>query len=204
MDAQTTFPLLGLLSEPRIIHKYIEYFFTEWGWLWWRHTQSTGPGSRDLLLTNKTVIIFRLRATLGPSAWSRPTRLGSTGWPWRTSRGSRRRDMARTSWWGNCEQLQRSARTFCCYLFCKFWSQVTKHDTHIHNDSCSGSDRIQNECFFVFRLAASVLVEEKSIFMIKVMYEVQVKVKTSHLQRDLRVRVPFLMAPYSPHSSSEN
>ena len=58
--------------------------------------------------------------------------------------------------------------------------------------------------FFVFRLAASVLVEEKSIFMIKVMYEVQVKVKTSHLQRDLRVRVPFLMAPYSPHSSSEN
>ena len=74
--------------------------------------------------------------------------------------------------------------------------------THIHNDSCSDSDRILNEgVFMFFRLAASVMVKERSIFMIKVMYYVQVKVKTSHLQRDLILKVPFLMAP---HSSSED
>ena len=143
---------------------YIKYFFPEWGWLWWGYTQSTGPGTRDLLFTNKTLLIFRLRATPGPSAWSRPTRRGSTGWPWRTSRGSRRRDRARTSCWGNCEQLQRSARTFCCYLFCKIWSQVTKHDTHIHNDSCSGSDRIQNECVFLFSDWQHLFWSRKEVF----------------------------------------
>ena len=43
------------------------------------------------------------------------------------------------------------------------------------------------------RLAASVLVRERSLFMVKVMYYVQVRAKTSQLQRDLVIKIPFLM-----------
>ena len=162
------------------------------------------PHPQFMNYTNTTAFIIRLKTTHGASRWSRPTRRGSTGWPWLTSRGSRRPECwvrTKTSCWGNCEQLQQSARTFCCYLFCKFWSQVTMHDTHTQWFALELRPDSEWMCVFVFRLAASVMVKERSIFMIKVMYYVQVKVKTSHLQRDLILKVPFLMAP---HSSSED
>ena len=38
-----------------------------------------------------------------------------------------------------------------------------------------------------------MLARERSLFMVKVMYYVQVRVKTSQLQRDLVLKIPFLM-----------
>ena len=38
-----------------------------------------------------------------------------------------------------------------------------------------------------------MLVRERSLFMVKVMYYVQVRAKTGQLQRDLVLKIPFLM-----------
>ena len=48
-------------------------------------------------------------------------------------------------------------------------------------------------------LAASVLVKERSLFMIKVMYYVQVKVTMGSLQKNISLKIPFLLAPNSSH-----
>ena len=72
------------------------------------------PHPQFMNYTNTTAFIIRLKTTHGASRWSRPTRRGSTGWPLRTLPGSRRPGgwvRTKTSCWGNCEQLQQSART---------------------------------------------------------------------------------------------
>ena len=51
-----------------------------------------------------------------------------------------------------------------------------------------------------FRLAPSVLTKERSLFMIKVLYFVQVKVVLGQFQKDMILKVPFLLAPDSKHS----
>ena len=38
-----------------------------------------------------------------------------------------------------------------------------------------------------------MLARDRSLFMVKVMYYVQVRVRTSQLQRDLVLKIPFLM-----------
>ena len=45
------------------------------------------------------------------------------------------------------------------------------------------------------RLAPTVLLKERSLFMIKVLYFVQVKVSTRRFSRDLLLKVPFVLAP---------
>ena len=47
------------------------------------------------------------------------------------------------------------------------------------------------------RLASSVMLKERSLFMIKVLYFVQVRVSTSRFSRDLILKVPFILAPNS-------
>ena len=51
-----------------------------------------------------------------------------------------------------------------------------------------------------FRLASSVMLKERSLFMIKVLYFVQVRVSTSRFSRDLILKVPFILAPNSSNS----
>lgn len=50
---------------------------------------------------------------------------------------------------------------------------------------------------FHVRLASSVMLKERSLFMIKVLYFVQVRVSTSRFSRDLILKVPFILAPNS-------
>ena len=47
----------------------------------------------------------------------------------------------------------------------------------------------------VQKLAATVMIKERSLFIIKVMYFIQVKVCTGPLKRDLMLKIPFLLAP---------
>jgi hypothetical protein len=47
----------------------------------------------------------------------------------------------------------------------------------------------------VQKLAASVMIKERSLFIIKVMYFIQVKVSTGPLQRVLMLKIQFLLAP---------
>ena len=47
----------------------------------------------------------------------------------------------------------------------------------------------------VQKLAASVMIKERSLFIIKVMYFIQVKVSTGPFQTDLVLKIPFLLAP---------
>ena len=66
-----------------------------------------------------------------------------------------------------------------------------KHWVAVVDSNKDGKGKVEN----FQKLAASVMIKERSLFIIKVMYFVQVKVSTGPMQRDLLLKVPFLLAP---------
>jgi len=91
-------------------------------------------------------------------------------------------DMPSTS----MESYQRTFQLEPCYSPGKHWVAVMDIARDQKNKLQSKDDRIP-------RLAPSVLIRERSLFMIKVMYYVQIKVATGSFQRDVNLKVPFLM-----------
>lgn len=70
-----------------------------------------------------------------------------------------------------------------------------KHWVAIMDDA--KEHKTTNFCHPTPRLASSVMLKERSLFMIKVLYFVQVRVSTSRFSRDLILKVPFILAPNS-------
>ena len=70
------------------------------------------------------------------------------------------------------------------YIPGKHWVAVAEYI----KDGKGKKDQVQ-------KLAASVMIKERSLFIIKVMYFIQVKVSTGPLNKDLLLKMPFLLAP---------
>ena len=125
----------------------------------------------------------RLGSTRRRSAWLPPTARADTGWLSRTrQRPIRLREAVTveiiTSWFVLLN-FKFQLFNFACKFRVPFSFDCWLKDT----------------CEVSPRLAPTVLLRERSLFMIKVLYFVQVKVSTGRFSRDLLLKVPFILAP---------